>query len=133
MSSALPALWAPTLCAFCQESDFFKSLKGAKPFFLMAGPNVVESEAHCLKMARQIKAVTDALGLKLIFKASFDKANRTSAASFRGPGLEEGLRRGTRCTAKWHSVAARGLSCCAGRVPGVAEPTLVRLAGCCAR
>jgi 2-dehydro-3-deoxyphosphooctonate aldolase (KDO 8-P synthase) len=76
-----------------QESDFFRSLKAARPFFLMAGPNVVESEAHCLKMARQIKAVTDALGLQLVFKASFDKANRTSAASFRGPGLEEGLRR----------------------------------------
>jgi len=76
-----------------QESDFFRSLKAARPFFLMAGPNVVESEAHCLKMARQIKAVTDALGLPLVFKCSFDKANRTSAASFRGPGLEEGLRR----------------------------------------
>ena len=58
----------------------------------MAGPNVVESEQHCLKLARQIKSVTDQLGLKLIFKASFDKANRTSATSFRGPGLEEGLR-----------------------------------------
>lgn len=58
----------------------------------MAGPNVVESEEHCLKLARQIKSVTDALGLKLVFKASFDKANRTSATSFRGPGLEEGLR-----------------------------------------
>ena len=58
----------------------------------MAGPNVVESEEHCMKLARQIKAVTDSLGLKLVFKSSFDKANRTSATSFRGPGLEEGLR-----------------------------------------
>lgn len=110
-----------------QESEFFKSLKAAKPFFLMAGPNVVESEAHCLKMARQIKAVTDALGLKLVFKASFDKANRTSAASFRGPGLEEGLRRGTRCTAKWQHAAAQGLSCCTVRVPGVAPIIVVCL------
>ena len=108
-----------------QESEFFKSLKAAKPFFLMAGPNVVESEAHCLKMARQIKAVTDALGLKLVFKASFDKANRTSAASFRGPGLEEGLRRGTRRTAKWQHAAAQGLSCCKGWVLGVAPIILV--------
>ena len=45
-----------------------------------------------MKLARQIKAVTDSLGLKLVFKSSFDKANRTSATSFRGPGLEEGLR-----------------------------------------
>lgn len=58
----------------------------------MAGPNVVESEEHCLKLARQIKSVTDSLNLKLVFKASFDKANRTSATSFRGPGLNEGLR-----------------------------------------
>ena len=75
-----------------QGSKLFEELKASQPFFLMAGPNVVESEEHCLKMACQIKSVTDKLGLKLIFKASFDKANRTSATSFRGPGLEEGLR-----------------------------------------
>lgn len=73
-------------------SDFFTELQSSSPFFVMAGPNVIESPEHCLKMARQIKSVTDSLGLKLIFKSSFDKANRTSAASFRGPGLEEGLR-----------------------------------------
>ena len=113
------------LCASAQESEFFKSLKAAKPFFLMAGPNVVESEAHCLKMARQIKAVTDALGLKLVFKASFDKANRTSAASFRGPGLEEGLRHGTGC--KCHLAQLPGA--CLVRKPGatVAQPSVVRL------
>ena len=75
-----------------QESEFFQRLKASKPFFLMAGPNVIESEAHCLKLARQIKLVTNALGLTLVFKASFDKANRTSATSFRGPGMSEGLR-----------------------------------------
>ncbi len=75
-----------------QESGFFKQLKSSQPFFVMAGPNVIQSEEHVLKMARQIKAVTDKLGLQLIFKSSFDKANRTNAASFRGPGLEEGLR-----------------------------------------
>lgn len=75
-----------------KESHFFNELKSAAPFFVMAGPNVVESEEHCLKMARQIKSVTDSLGLTLVFKASFDKANRTSATSFRGPGIEEGLR-----------------------------------------
>lgn len=73
-------------------SAFFKELTAAEPFFLMAGPNVIESEEHVLKMARQIKSVTDELGLKLVFKSSFDKANRTSAQSFRGPGLDEGLK-----------------------------------------
>lgn len=75
-----------------EYSEFFTELKSSQPFFVMAGPNVIESAEHCLKMARQIKTVTDSLGLKLIFKSSFDKANRTSASSFRGPGLEEGLR-----------------------------------------
>ena len=75
-----------------QESKFFRELKAARPFFVMAGPNVVQSEEHALKLARQIKAITDRLGLLLVFKSSFDKANRTSAASFRGPGLTEGLR-----------------------------------------
>lgn len=74
------------------ESELFTKLKGAKPFFLFAGPNVIQSEEHVHKMCRQIKAVTDDLGIEFVFKASFDKANRTNAASFRGPGMEEGLR-----------------------------------------
>ncbi|KAI3431561.1 hypothetical protein D9Q98_004610 [Chlorella vulgaris] len=74
------------------ESPFFQELKASQPFFLMAGPNVIQSEEHCLKMCRQIKSVTGTLGIKLVFKSSFDKANRTSAGSFRGPGMEEGLR-----------------------------------------
>jgi 2-dehydro-3-deoxyphosphooctonate aldolase (KDO 8-P synthase) len=78
--------------ASADYSEFFIELKSSEPFFVMAGPNVIESAEHCLKMARQIKSVTDELGLKLVFKSSFDKANRTSAASFRGPGMEEGLK-----------------------------------------
>merc|ERR1711871_1751331 len=75
------------------ESDLYKSLKGTDmPFFLMAGPNVIQSEEHCMKMCRQIKQVVDPLGIPYIFKSSFDKANRTNAASFRGPGMEEGLK-----------------------------------------
>ena len=58
----------------------------------MAGPNVLESREHALKMARQMKLVTDSLGVPLVFKASFDKANRTSPGAFRGPGLDDGLR-----------------------------------------
>ena len=90
-----------------QESEFYKQLKAAQPFFVMAGPNVIQSEEHVLKLARQIKAVTDKLGLLLVFKSSFDKANRTSATSFRGPGLEEGLRSANHtsltCTSQYHS------------------------------
>lgn len=74
------------------ESPLFTELKSAEHFFLMAGPNVIQSEEHCMKMCHRIKAVTDRLGIKLVFKSSFDKANRTSAASFRGPGITEGLR-----------------------------------------
>jgi 2-dehydro-3-deoxyphosphooctonate aldolase (KDO 8-P synthase) len=60
--------------------------------FLIAGPCVIESEMHALKMAEEISAVARKLQIPYIFKASYDKANRTSLHSFRGPGLEEGLR-----------------------------------------
>jgi 2-dehydro-3-deoxyphosphooctonate aldolase (KDO 8-P synthase) len=60
--------------------------------FLIAGPCVIESEAHALKMAEAIHVVTDKLKVPYIFKASYDKANRTSLQSFRGPGIEHGLR-----------------------------------------
>ena len=65
---------------------------GGGAFFLIAGPCVIESEAHALKMAEAIAAVAHDKKLPYIFKASYDKANRTSIRSFRGPGLEEGLR-----------------------------------------
>jgi 2-dehydro-3-deoxyphosphooctonate aldolase (KDO 8-P synthase) len=60
--------------------------------FLIAGPCVIESETHALKMADKISAIARKLQIPYIFKASYDKANRTSLHSFRGPGLEEGLR-----------------------------------------
>lgn len=62
-----------------------------KPLFVIAGPCVIESEALALETAGQLKEMTAALGIPFIYKSSFDKANRTSADSFRGPGLEEGL------------------------------------------
>ncbi len=68
------------------------NLELGESLFLIAGPCVIESEAHALKMAEAISAVAAKLKLPYIFKASYDKANRTSAESFRGPGLEEGLR-----------------------------------------
>jgi 2-dehydro-3-deoxyphosphooctonate aldolase (KDO 8-P synthase) len=65
---------------------------GGGALFLIAGPCVIESEAHTLKMAEAIAAVAREKKLPCIFKASYDKANRTSIRSFRGPGLEGGLR-----------------------------------------
>src|SRR5690348_2241374 len=63
-----------------------------KPFFLIAGPCVVESEQLQVDVAGQLKEITGRLGIPFIFKSSFDKANRTSGKSFRGLGMEEGLR-----------------------------------------
>ena len=62
-----------------------------QPFFLMAGPCVIESEAMVMEIAHEMKGTCAELGIHYIFKASYDKANRTSGASFRGPGLEKGL------------------------------------------
>lgn len=61
-------------------------------FSLIAGPCVIESEEMVLSIAEQMKDITDKLGIPYTFKASFDKANRTSISGFRGPGIEEGLR-----------------------------------------
>lgn len=65
---------------------------GASPTVLLAGPCVIESEEHLLKMAEGVRAAAEEAGFPLVFKASFDKANRTSASSYRGPGLDAGLR-----------------------------------------
>ena len=62
-----------------------------RPFFLIAGPCVIESETLAFETAGQLKEITAALGIPFIYKSSFDKANRSSHASFRGPGMEKGL------------------------------------------
>jgi 2-dehydro-3-deoxyphosphooctonate aldolase (KDO 8-P synthase) len=72
------------LCGFEAGQD--------RPLFLIAGPCVIESEALVIDVAGQMREITRELGIPYIFKASFDKANRSSKSSFRGPGLEEGLR-----------------------------------------
>lgn len=64
---------------------------GRPPLVLIAGPCVIESEAHALGLGRSIAAMAAAAGVPYIFKASFDKANRTSLTSYRGPGLDEGV------------------------------------------
>ncbi|MBW1679361.1 MAG: 3-deoxy-8-phosphooctulonate synthase [Deltaproteobacteria bacterium] len=65
---------------------------GGNPLVLIAGPCVIESEEATLRLAQKLRTITEKLGIPFIFKASYDKANRTSVNSYRGPGLEEGLR-----------------------------------------
>jgi len=65
---------------------------GGEPFVLIAGPCVIESEKLARKVAASLKELTTELGIPLIFKSSYDKANRTSVQSFRGPGLDKGLK-----------------------------------------
>jgi 2-dehydro-3-deoxyphosphooctonate aldolase (KDO 8-P synthase) len=65
---------------------------GNQPLFLIAGPCVIESEAHALMMAENLAEITAHANVPLVFKASYDKANRSSEQSYRGPGLAEGLR-----------------------------------------
>jgi 2-dehydro-3-deoxyphosphooctonate aldolase (KDO 8-P synthase) len=67
-------------------------LGSGNPLFLIAGPCVIESEAHARKIAEQVARTAADAGVPYIFKASYDKANRSSASAFRGPGLKEGLR-----------------------------------------
>jgi len=72
------------LCGFSVGLD--------KPFFLIAGPCVIENESLAIDTATRLKEITQSLQIPFIYKSSFDKANRTSANSFRGPGIEEGLK-----------------------------------------
>lgn len=65
---------------------------GSAPLLLMAGPCVIESEAHAIETALELRAIAERTGVQFVFKASYDKANRTSVASYRGPGLSEGVR-----------------------------------------
>ncbi len=67
------------------------TIGGGRPFVFIGGPCVIEDERHSLFMAERLAAITGELGIPYVFKASFDKANRTSKDSFRGPGLEAGL------------------------------------------
>jgi 2-dehydro-3-deoxyphosphooctonate aldolase (KDO 8-P synthase) len=67
-------------------------LGAGAPLFLIAGPCVIESEAHALMMAEKLGAIAADLGVPYIFKASYDKANRSSVSSYRGPGLKDGLK-----------------------------------------
>ena len=65
---------------------------GGAPLLLVAGPCVIESEAHAVGLAQALRDIARRVGVQYVFKASYDKANRTSGGSFRGPGLDEGLR-----------------------------------------
>ena len=73
-------------------AQIWKLLNSPKRLFLFSGPCVIESEALCLKIARSLKRSCDALGITYVFKGSYDKANRTSGKSRRGPGIQNGLK-----------------------------------------
>jgi 2-dehydro-3-deoxyphosphooctonate aldolase (KDO 8-P synthase) len=73
------------------DSQIWKSIKQARGLTLIAGPCVIENESLCLQVAASLQKTCRALGVTYIFKASFDKANRSSGQSFRGPGLKDGL------------------------------------------
>ncbi len=73
------------------QASIWKRFTQTRRLFLIAGPCVIESEALCLTIARAVSKTCRKLGIFYVFKASYDKANRTAANSFRGPGLEEGL------------------------------------------
>jgi len=74
-----------------EDGAIWGSLSGGKALVLIAGPCVIESEKLCLQVAGRLKKTCERLGVFYVFKASYDKANRTSGRSFRGPGLTEGL------------------------------------------
>ncbi len=86
----LPA--GKTLLVSQQIASLWKRLRAPQRLILIAGPCVVESEAMCLQVAREMREACRRLGVTYIFKASYDKANRTSAKSFRGPGVKAGLK-----------------------------------------
>ena len=73
-------------------AQIWKLLNSPKRLFLFSGPCLIESEALCLKIARSLKRSCDALGITYVFKGSYDKANRTSGKSRRGPGIQDGLK-----------------------------------------
>lgn len=89
-----------------------KPLKANKTFYLIAGPCVIESQGAALKIARYLKDNFSRLPVKLVFKASFDKANRTSIDSYRGPGLEEGCAILKKIKAETNLTILTDVHCC---------------------
>jgi 2-dehydro-3-deoxyphosphooctonate aldolase (KDO 8-P synthase) len=83
------------------DSDIWNSLRRSKRLTLIAGPCVIEDEALCFKIASALRATCRKLGVNYVFKASYDKANRSSGRSFRGPGLRAGLEVLARVRAKF--------------------------------
>lgn len=91
MRFTAPASTATPLRVPDPIATLWKSLQSSRRLFVIAGPCSIESEALCLQVARSLKKTCERLGLTYVFKASFDKANRTSGKSFRGVGLDAGL------------------------------------------
>ena len=72
------------------QSDLYKELNAGDPFFIFAGPCVIESEEHAMVMSQRLKEIGAKVGVPLVYKSSYDKANRTSIKSHRGPGMKDG-------------------------------------------
>ena len=85
-----PSEWTEVKGKIVQVRDI--KIGGGLPLVLIAGPCVIESRDHALQMAEAIKKISERIGVRFVFKSSYDKANRSSIASYRGPGLEQGLR-----------------------------------------
>jgi 2-dehydro-3-deoxyphosphooctonate aldolase (KDO 8-P synthase) len=81
------------------------------PLLLIAGPCVIEAESLCLEIADVLAEIARQLPVQVVFKASYDKANRTSAAAFRGPGIDEGLGRCATCSRCRRSSVGRPICC----------------------
>ena len=96
-----------------------------RPFFLIAGPCVIESEALVIDVAGRLRDMTATLGIPFIFKASFDKANRSSQSSFRGPGIEAGLKALAEVRGRWVCPCSRTCT----RIPR--SPKWRRWSTCC--
>jgi 2-dehydro-3-deoxyphosphooctonate aldolase (KDO 8-P synthase) len=90
-AAARRPLPARTAAASPTDALWRRLSRGKGPLFLLAGPCVIENPRHPGQMAARLKEITDALGMAFVFKASYDKANRSSLGSYRGPGLDRGL------------------------------------------
>ena len=114
---------------------------GSPSLFLIAGPCVIESETHARFMADAIQRITTDLNVPYIFKASYDKANRTSAKGFRGPGLEEGVRilrriaeaTGLPVITDVHQAGRLRARCRSGRRTADSRPSFAGRPTCCSR
>ncbi len=98
-----------------------------QPLVLIAGPCVIESESFCLEAAGKLKKIASSLGVPFIFKSSFDKANRLSAGSYRGPGLAQGLAILKKVKAKFKIPVLSDVHCVADVAPAAQVLDIIQI------